>query len=84
MLGIPDESLSSTGSAYRDGAVQSGERRIPFRIVRSLARAEVDADCAKLRGAGGLWRVAEDIAAPGDLKVDEAGRYDGQLKLYFQ
>lgn len=49
-----------------------------------LLSAEIDPDCAEVGGAALLRRAAEDIFAPGDLKIHKTGRNDGLFELCFQ
>ena len=56
----------------------------PLSLVMRLPCAEVDSHGAELRGARRLWRASVDVAAPGDLEIDEPGSDDRCVKLCLQ
>ena len=63
---------------------QQGNRTGPFVRVASLARPEVDADRAKLRGTRRLRRSAEDVSAPRDGEIHESRCDDRRMQLCLQ
>ncbi len=63
---------------------QLRQRLRPLGLVARFSRAEVDSEGAELRRARRLGRARIDVAAPGDLEIDEARRDDGCLELCIQ
>src|SRR5258708_17926937 len=64
--------------------VRGTQRVEPLLLVAGHARAEGDAQRAEVSSAARLRCTAEDIRAPGDLEVDEAGGHDRGLELRIQ
>jgi hypothetical protein len=60
-------------------ATQRPEGRDPLFLASRFARPEVHTQRPKLLSATCLGSIAEDILAPGDLKLYETGGYDRGL-----
>lgn len=65
-------------------AGERGKRSGPFIVVVGSPGAKGDAEGAICCGAAGLRSACENVAPPGDCKIDEAGGHDRGLKLCLQ